>query len=324
MRPVSDIDLRLLRVFITVAECGGYAAAQSRLNIGTSTISLHMTELEQRLGFRLCDRGRSGFRLTERGDSVYLETKALLRSLDDFSAGMATLTHQLSGKLVIGMVDNLVTHPNFAMVRALKSFHAKPNKVYFDLFTASREELEQAILQGTIHAAIGPFVRRINGLSLKPLFKEIHRVYCGQGHDLFSRTVKKITPEVVRGSAVVIRGYHDQFDHAHFKGAWPAAMVRNLEAMVVLLLSGAYIGFLPIHVARPWVAAGLLRPIGGDDSTYVSEHMLITRKGLQAPRALTTFLDALVTHSGIAPSASIRPTKAASAKRAKAALYRSA
>lgn len=303
MRSVSNIDLRLLRVFVTVAECGGYAAAQSRLNIGTSTISLHMTELEQRLGFRLCDRGRSGFLLTERGNNVYTEAKAILRSLDDFAASMSTLTHQLSGKLVIGMVDNLVTHPNFAMVRALKSFHAKPNKVYFDLFTASREELEQAILQGTVHAAIGPFVRHINGLSLKPLFTEIHRLYCGQGHRLFSETVEKITPDVVNGMLVVIRGYHDQFDHAHFEGAWPAATVRNLEAMVVLLLSGAYIGFLPIHVAKPWVDAGLLRPIGGDDSTYVSEHMLITRKGLQAPAALTAFLDALVAHSDGASSA---------------------
>ncbi len=160
MRSVSNIDLRLLRVFVTVTESGSYAAAQSRLNIGTSTISLHMTELEQRLGFRLCNRGRS-FRLTERGANVYSEAKTILRSLDNFAASMSTLTNQLSGKLVIGMVDNLVTHPNFAMVRALKSFHTKPNKVYFDLFTASREELEQAILQGTIHAAraIRPTIR---------------------------------------------------------------------------------------------------------------------------------------------------------------------
>jgi DNA-binding transcriptional LysR family regulator len=319
MRSVSNIDLRLLRVFVAVTECGSYAAAQSRLNIGTSTISLHMTELEERLGFRLCDRGRSGFRLTERGGAVYSEAKSVLRSLDDFAASMATLTNQLSGRLVIGMVDNLITHPNFAMVHALRSFHAKPNKVYFDLFTASREELEQSILQGTIHAAIGPFVRRINGLSLKPLFKETHRVYCGQGHPLFSKTIKKITPDVVNGLPVVIRSYHDQFDLAHFAGGWPAATVRNLEAMVVLLLSGAYIGFLPIHVAEPWVQAGQLYPVGGNDSTYVSEHMLITRKGMQAPRALTAFLDVLVAQSGSADQfLSILPANGAPARPAKA------
>ncbi len=294
MRSVSNIDLRLLRVFVTVVECGSYTAAQSRLNIGTSTISLHMTELEQRLGFRLCDRGRSGFRLTELGNNVYSEAKAVLRSLDNFSASMSTLTSQLSGKLVIGIVDNLVTHPNFTVMNALRDFHAKPNKVFFELLTANREELEQGILQGTIHAAIGPFVRRINGLSMKPLFKEIHRVYCGRGHKLFGEKVKQITPDVISGLPVVVRGYHEQFDLEHFEGAWPAATVRNLEAMVILLLSGAYIGFLPIHVAKPWVDAGQLHTIGGNDSAYVSDHMLITRKGLQAPRALSTFIDALI------------------------------
>src|SRR5262249_1797031 len=102
--------------------------------------------------------------------------------------------------------------------------------------------------------------------------------------------------------------------HGHFAGAWPAATVRNLEAMVMLLLSGAYLGFLPIHVAKPWVDAGLLRPVGGHDSTYVSEHMLITRKGLQATRALTAFLDALVAQCDGAGS--VAPAiKAGAAKR---------
>jgi DNA-binding transcriptional LysR family regulator len=297
MLSVSNIDLRLLRVFIAVAECGSYTAAQSRLNVGTSTISLHMTELEQRLGLRLCNRGRSGFRLTERGTNVYSEAKALFRNLDDFSASMATLASQLSGKLVIGMVDNLVTHPDFGMVQALRAFNTLPNRVVFDLFTAAREELEQAVLQGTIHAAIGPFVRHINGLLIKPLFSEIHRVYCGQGHSFYLRSVPELSAELVDGLPVVIRGYHEQFDRRHFEGAWPAATVRNLEAMVMLLLSGKYLGFLPIHVATPWVDAGMLRPVGGEGSMYMSEHVLITRKGGHASKALTIFIDALFTHS---------------------------
>jgi DNA-binding transcriptional LysR family regulator len=304
MRSVSDIDLRLLKVFVSVVESGSFTAAQSRLNIGTSTISLHMTELEQRLGFRLCDRGRSGFRLTDRGNSVYSEAKSLLRNLDDFSASMSTLSSQLSGKLVIGIVDNLVTHPHFAIIDALRSFHTRPNNVHFDLFIASRDDLEQAILQGTIHAAIGPFVRRINGLSLKPLFQEVHRVYCGFGHKLFTLPPKKITPDAISGTPVVIRGYHEQFDRAHFEGARPAATVRNLDAMVMLLLSGAYLGFLPVHVAKPWVDAGQLRAVGGSDSIYESKHMLITRRSLQAPpHALTVFLESLLAHTSAASAA---------------------
>ena len=36
---ISDMDLRLLRVFRAVVDCGGMAAAELELNIGTFTVS---------------------------------------------------------------------------------------------------------------------------------------------------------------------------------------------------------------------------------------------------------------------------------------------
>ena len=35
---VQDVDLRLLRIFVAIVESGGLSAAESRLNIGRSTI----------------------------------------------------------------------------------------------------------------------------------------------------------------------------------------------------------------------------------------------------------------------------------------------
>ena len=64
---LGDVDLRLLRVFKAVADCGGMAAAELELNIAISTISKHVKDLEQRLGLVLCRRGRGGFALTPEG-----------------------------------------------------------------------------------------------------------------------------------------------------------------------------------------------------------------------------------------------------------------
>ncbi|WP_243747190.1 LysR family transcriptional regulator [Yersinia pestis] len=61
------MDLRLLRVFKAVVDCGGMSAAELELNISLSTISKHIKDLEQRLGLTLCQRGREGFAVTERG-----------------------------------------------------------------------------------------------------------------------------------------------------------------------------------------------------------------------------------------------------------------
>ena len=73
-RPISsvtDIDIRLLRVFKTVVECGGFSAAEVELNIRRAAISQHMADLERRLGLTLCRRGRAGFRLTDEGRLAY-------------------------------------------------------------------------------------------------------------------------------------------------------------------------------------------------------------------------------------------------------------
>ena len=67
MGQVSDMDMRLLKVFKTVVDCGGMTAAEHELNIGTSTVSRHIKDLETRLGLVLCRRGRAGFALTAGG-----------------------------------------------------------------------------------------------------------------------------------------------------------------------------------------------------------------------------------------------------------------
>ena len=75
---LSDMDLRLLRVFRSVVECGGMAAAGLELNIGVSTVSRHIKDLEIRLGLTLCRRGRAGFALSDEGQQIYAETLRLL------------------------------------------------------------------------------------------------------------------------------------------------------------------------------------------------------------------------------------------------------
>jgi DNA-binding transcriptional LysR family regulator len=76
---VSDVDLRLLRIFQTVVNCGGFSAAEIDLGIGRSTISTHIGELEGRLGTRLCSRGRGGFALTARGKKIYEASLGLMK-----------------------------------------------------------------------------------------------------------------------------------------------------------------------------------------------------------------------------------------------------
>ena len=50
---VTDLDLRLIRVFLAIVDAGGVSAAQDVLGVGQSTISSQLATLETRLDFRL-------------------------------------------------------------------------------------------------------------------------------------------------------------------------------------------------------------------------------------------------------------------------------
>jgi DNA-binding transcriptional LysR family regulator len=290
MNRVMDIDLRLLRVFVAVVEAGGYSSAQTALNISSSTISLHMSDLEKRLGFRLCDRGRSGFQLTDHGLAAFNETKRIFTQLDEFSGNMATLRKRLAGKLLLGMVDSLTTHPDFPLVRALKRFNELDHEVHVELVVAPRMELERAVLNGHLHAAIVPFVRAMSGLDFQPLLNEIHHLYVGAGHPLFDSKSASITTEEICAQPFVLRGYQEQFDYTNFPPSSYEATVHSMEGMLVLLLSGTYIGFLPDHYAHDWVQKKLLRKIEAADFSYRSRHMLITAQSSNKTTAFTTFM----------------------------------
>lgn len=290
MQRISDIDLRLLRVFVAVAEAHGFAAAESYLNVSTSTISVHISNLEKRLGIRLCERGRSGFKLTEQGRIVYQETKGILKSLDDFSGALANIKSKLAGRLSIGLSDALITHPDFSISEAVRRFNEIDNDVEIELVIAPKQDLESDVVEGRIHAAIGPFLPKKPGLSLVLLYRETHDIYCGLGHPLFDTPQRAIAKADLSAFPAVVRSYAQDFDRDHLGVVREDAMANTIEGLLSLLLSGNYIGYLPDHFAAKWVEDGRLARVPTEGLSYDSRHGMITKSGSRASLALETFI----------------------------------
>ena len=287
---VNDVDLRLLRVFVAVVECGGFAAAQALLNISESTVSTHMHDLETRLGFRLCQRGRGGFRLTEDGDAVYRATTEMFGSLDRFQTLVGSRKRQLSGRLVVGMPDNVVSHPELPLAAAIDRFYDRDNAVQITLQVLTPRDLERGVLEGQLHLAIAPRHQRIAGLRYERLFTEANYFYCGKGHPLFAQAGRRLTLEEIAAAGLISRGYLSKFDHQFFGGSTHAATVFSMEAAAVLILSGRFGGFLPAHYAERWVALGEMKPLRPDLLTYSPDFDIVTRKGRETTLPAKTFI----------------------------------
>ncbi|MFM0207046.1 LysR family transcriptional regulator [Paraburkholderia sediminicola] len=288
---LQDVDLKLLRVFMTVVRCGGFSAAQATLNVSQSTISEQMTTLETRLGLKLCERGRSGFRLTEHGIATYEAAQRLQVAVESFCVDTDALKQHISGKLYLGIIDNTVTDSASPLPQALQAFVSRGHDVHLDVYVGTPAELEERVLDGRLHIAVGHFPLHVPGLTYTDLYCEPDGLYCGKGHALAGRTPGDAgLDEAVASSRVVARGYLQQHDLRMLKVSKAAATVDNIEAQAILILSGAYIGFLPIHYAARWVARDELHQISPEQYGTRWPFCAITRRAAALPTILQVFM----------------------------------
>jgi DNA-binding transcriptional LysR family regulator len=275
---VSDIDLRLLRVFLVVVESGGFALATARLNVAESTISQHMSDLERRLGLRLCDRGRSGFRLTPAGEEVYRAASEMMVGLDHFRAQVTTLARPGAQRLAIGLPDAIVTLGDGLVAKGLGRFQARHPAVELDLSVLSPRQLERGVIEGRLACAIAPEHRRVAGMEYRPLFAEQNSLYCGQDHPFFTTPADRIDKEALEGAQRISRGYLERFDSPFFENERYAATVTETEGAAILILGGRLIGFLPDHYAALWVTAGRMRAVAPERIRFSAQFHVIRKR----------------------------------------------
>lgn len=289
MSKASNPDLSLLRVFMTVVRCGGISAAQETLNLSQSTISNHVIALEERLGCKLCERGRSGFRITENGVTVLRAAERLFTSVADFQADTAHLRGTMTGELRVGIVDNTVTDEKAPLHVALRRFYDRPNNVQVSLVVDAPQELEGRLLDHRLDVAICGSTQHLPGLEYDRLYRERHGFFCGRGHPLYERD--HVNPEDIRGHWVVERGYRKHGEVRRLGLARADTSADQMEAQLILILSGRYLGFLPLHYARPWVEDDRLKEISRDRLAYEADFYLVTRRGGQQVPAVRAFVE---------------------------------
>lgn len=297
---LDNFDIRLLRVFVAVVENGGFSAAQSRLGMGQSAISGKMGDLEDRLGMRLCERGRKGFSLTEEGRQVYDTTLKLLGHIAVFEEEAASIGHATVGHIRMGIIDTVATNPECCLQEGLRQFSLRYPKVSINLAIMETTEIEAALLQGRLDVGICSSELEMDGLSYRRLFGERQRLYAAPDHPVFALSGAPADFSDLLDFQIIGRGKAygvTPLDGVH--GLRTRADSAHMEGTVFLILSGEYIGYLPEHYARVWVEQGRLHVLENPAFDYLNDFSLTLPRYGHCSVACSRMLDELLAAHGL-------------------------
>jgi len=293
---IGDADLKLLRIFKSVVESGGLAAAETELNIGRSTISKHIADLELRLNLTLCNRGPAGFSLTDEGQKVLSAADKLLASVSDFRVEVNEIKEKLVGTVRIALFDQCASNPEAHLSRTIFRFNQAAPDVEIELSLEPPTVIEAKLLGGELDIGIIANHRPSSSLEYHPLYGENMFLYCGTEHPLFDADPADMNIERIRDMGYA--GISVNSPNLHVGQTLRlkrSAKVQSEHALTILILSGRYIGFLPDHLAHDFVKRGVMKSILPQELNYRAEFSAVTRRTPEPTRIAKLLLDVMKT-----------------------------
>jgi DNA-binding transcriptional LysR family regulator len=256
-----DLELRLLRSFVTVADELHFGRAAERLHVTQPALSRQIQELERRVGARLLARNSRGVALTEAGRVLRDEGEGVLdqsaRALDRAQrAGRGDLGH-----LSIGFVGSAI---DTAVIPLLEAMRERHEGVVFTLAERAWREQTAGLWSGEDDAA---FVRdlpadcpwQVIDLQSEPL-----RLVVPTSHPLARH--RRVTRNELRGLAdtpfMTTRRWIEHW------GVQPRAMdeVASTPATLRLVEAGLGISLMPAGYQRQAGPNVHFIPINGETS----------------------------------------------------------
>ncbi|QMW23672.1 LysR family transcriptional regulator [Sandaracinobacteroides saxicola] len=164
-----NVDIDLLRSFVTIVEQGSFTRAAQRLLRTQSAISLQMKRLEEQVGTDLFERGGRGVRPTQSGDMLLVYARRILAANDELVARIAE--PDVAGEVSIAAPEDVtILHLNHILSRFTRAFPRVQLSVAPDLpgaditLTVSIGAAPEAVLwrEPLVWAAVDELILRRN------------------------------------------------------------------------------------------------------------------------------------------------------------------
>jgi len=278
--PSQRISLRQLQYFVAVSNAQSFRRAAEKLGVSQPTLTAQIASLEQALGVRLFERGRSGTIQSPIGRELVRDARRVLEELDGFLERAHALTHGPGGTYRLGVTR---TVGPYLMPRILPTLHREYGDVKFYVREDAPAPLEEALRDGRYDLIVTTLPIAVKELSYSILCREPLKLVVSNEHRLARRT--RIDELDLAGEEVLaieethplhsqIQRLCDRFG-ATIRRDYEGTSLDTLRQMVQL---GMGVCFLPALYIESEIRPGddlSVIPITGDG--VLREHALVWR-----------------------------------------------
>lgn len=204
------MNISTLREFVHLAQTRNFTRTSKELYISQSTLSRHISALEEELGVTLIDRDRSHFALTPAGEVTLTEFRKILKCYEDLLGTLAEKDKMMVGSIDLGFLyydmDSYVSK-----IRSL--FKKRYPKVRLALHSGQPSQLEAELFSGECDAVIdyGADGIKREDVDTLPFLKIPYYLFYPLDHR-FAKT-KGLSPEDLDGEKLVVPNKPFQINH---------------------------------------------------------------------------------------------------------------
>lgn len=145
------MDLRELRYFRAIAECGTFSRAAARLNVAQPALSRQVKKLEHELGVELLRRNTRGVVPTEAGRALLQRTASLEQDLGATRRYVSAMAARMTGTLSVAVQSPVSL---FLLPQLVKEYRSRYPGVTLHLREGYSGDIMEAMIAGQVDIAI--------------------------------------------------------------------------------------------------------------------------------------------------------------------------
>jgi DNA-binding transcriptional LysR family regulator len=289
---MRELNLDRLRTLVTVSELRSFAAAARALHLAAPTVTLHVAELESRLGAQLLLRGRGAVVPTAVGAVLIERARRLLAEADEMLDALKRQVQGRSGRVRVGASTGAIAH---LLPQALQRLREQQLPIEVQVAVLTSEETLARLSAGTLDIGLVALPQPpVAGLTVQRWRRDPVRAFVPAGWDL----PRSASPAWLAGQPLILNDAGTRLSRLTAEwfaaaGCHPRARIElnYNDAIKSLVAAGYGAALLPQEASAPPpeprvrmlpLKPALWRPLGlawrhGDDQGATGEVLTVLR-----------------------------------------------